>query len=135
MIKSAKEFINLRMSEVQSHYSRTVYEEAPDEIWIQLIDQHPEMREWVAYNETIKEPIMRRLANDLHSKIRLMIAAKQRLPLDLLETFSHDPENSVRLTVAIHPDTPAHVLQAMINDPSEPIREVVQSKIKSTSIH
>ena len=51
-IESAEEFIRLRTSEDEAEYRRAASEEAPDQVWAALIEQHPEVRFWVAQNKT-----------------------------------------------------------------------------------
>jgi hypothetical protein len=50
MIGSAEKFIALRTSELKSEYDRAATEEAPIDVWREIIINHPNFRRWVSKN-------------------------------------------------------------------------------------
>ena len=128
MIESAAEFVRLRTSEVPEEYGRAAQDTAPDAVWNEVIDRHPEMRKWVAHNKTIPEAIIRRLAAGGDIDTRLFLAYKKRTPPDLLEQLAGDPSESVRLAVARHPKLPDAARKALSADPFEEVRKVIAAR-------
>ena len=57
MIKTAEEFVNLRCSEHPDEYSRAARETAGINVWYDVIQKYPDMKEWVAYNKTTPKEI------------------------------------------------------------------------------
>lgn len=85
VIESADEFVRLRTSTDPAEYHRAAHEEATEQTWIEVIERYPDMRSWVAHNETV--------------------------PLSILELLRHDDDETVRTTVRMkrswaraHPD-------------------------------
>ena len=46
MITSAEQFVYLRESEDRSEYHRAAHEEAPLDVWLDVITRYPEMQQW-----------------------------------------------------------------------------------------
>jgi hypothetical protein len=84
MIEDADEFIRLRRSENSSDYLRAANDNAPLEVWRDIIARHAEMRPWVAHNKTIPLEILAILANDPSSDVRHMVAMKNKLSPELM---------------------------------------------------
>lgn len=123
MIKSAEEFIRLRTSTIPEEYGRAGREEAPDEVWIELIEKHPEMRVWVARNRTISFELQTLLAQDKDSHVRSSIASKYPLDRSLYEILSKDKDEGVRTIIAYNKRVPLDILIKMANeDPEEWVR-------------
>lgn len=80
MITSAEEFYHLRTSEVHAEYERAAHEEAPLEVWFDVIATFPEMRVWVAYNKTVPVEILEVSSNDPDGDVRGSVAMKRKLP-------------------------------------------------------
>ncbi len=53
MINSADDFVRLRCSEDRNEYERAAWDEAPLEVWLDVIERFPDMRFWVACNKTV----------------------------------------------------------------------------------
>ena len=96
MIESVDEFIRLRTSELQEEYQRAAREPAPLAVWHALVDDHPDMRFWVAQNKTVPLDVLARLARDEDARVRAMVAMKRKLPQDLQRLLAVDPDASVR---------------------------------------
>lgn len=132
MIESAKEFIKLRHSECQEEYQRAGFEEATHETWLELIENYPDMKIWVARNRTISVDIMRILSDDKDAIVRSAIASKHTLPQDLFIKLAQDKEETVRNTIVFNKKTPLNILQKISKeDPSEFIRNQALEKIRT----
>ena len=129
MIRSAKEFIELRMSDDPEQYLRAANEEAEATVWEVVITNHSDMREWVAHNKTIPDSIIRKLASDGDSKVRHIIASKRKTPDEVKKILSKDEDESVRMAIANNKKTPREILEGMIDDDWENIVEVVRRKL------
>lgn len=79
MISSAQEFLGLRFSEDPELYNRAAHEEAPEDVWLELVEEYPESRFWVAQNKTVPLTVLKRLASDDDSRVRGMVAMKRKL--------------------------------------------------------
>ncbi|GAA4623217.1 hypothetical protein GCM10023113_07300 [Cellulomonas oligotrophica] len=80
MIESAAEFVGLRTSEDPGEYQRAAREEAPLEVWLAVIEDHPEMRQWVAHNKTVPAVVLERLAGDSDPTVRWTVAIRRSAP-------------------------------------------------------
>ncbi|NNN20586.1 MAG: hypothetical protein HKL80_01105, partial [Acidimicrobiales bacterium] len=90
MIDSAEEFVRLRNSTDPAAYNRAAREEAPLQVWHDLIERFPEFKLWVANNKTVPMEILEILASDPDGTVRLMVAAKNKLTSDILEKLAFD---------------------------------------------
>src|SRR5689334_2460666 len=77
MILSAEEFIRLRTSEVQAEYHRAAHEEAPAEVWWDLVRNYPDMKVWVVHNKTVPLSILEALSTDESVAVRGAVARKR----------------------------------------------------------
>jgi len=135
MIKTAEEFIKLRTSTIPEEYGRAGCEEAPYEVWIELIEKHPEMRVWVALNRTISVELQMILARDENSCVRSSIAGKYPLNRDLYEILAKDEDERVRGRIAYNKKTPLDILEKMMDEDVEELvrasaRENYENRIK-----
>ena len=53
MIGSAEEFVRLRSSSNLIDYQRAAHDDAPDAVWLDVIQRFPDYRFWVAHNKTV----------------------------------------------------------------------------------
>jgi len=119
MITTAEEFIRLRRSEIPNEYKRAGCEEAPYEVWMEIIENHPKMRIWVARNRTITTELQTILAKDKDFLVRYAIASKYPIDRSLYEILSKDQEESVRLRIITNKKTPLDILKTMANEDRE----------------
>lgn len=87
MIRSADEFLALRYSDDKEQYDRAAHEEAPIEVWRELVDSYPESRFWVAHNKSVPLDILRMLATDIDPHVRGMVAGKRKPTSRLKNSF------------------------------------------------
>jgi hypothetical protein len=131
MISSAQEFLDLRYSEDPELYHRAAHETAPEEVWTELIEQHPQSRFWVAQNKTVPLAVLRRLASDDDSRVRGMVAMKRKLDEATFRQLASDPDSGVRMSIAQNAKTPAAVLDSMLADPWEEIPATIRRRLDS----
>lgn len=129
VIKSAGEFVKLRTSEDPDDYHRAASEQAPLDVWWDVVDQFPEMRMWVAHNKTVPVEILEALARDSDARVRWHVASKNRLPAALLERLAADPDEFVRRRVVRHKHASVAVLQLLGKDESEGIRATALERL------
>ena len=128
-IQSAQEFITLRSSDDREMYDRAAREDAPLEIWLELIERHPAMRKWVAYNKTVPLEILDTLANDEDYRVRAMVAMRRKLSPELLRRLAGDSDEGVRLLVVKHRNTPRDVLEALLSDSWDAVRQEAAKRL------
>src|SRR5687768_12018487 len=100
MIRSVEEFIRLRMSDVKDEYDRAAHEDAPTEVWWELVREHPDMKIWVVANKTVPLAVLEALSTDDDASVRDAVARKRRSPPEILKRLARDPDSGVRYAVA-----------------------------------
>ena len=116
MIESAEQFRSLRESERADEYSRAAHDEAPLEVWLDIIDRMPDMRFWVAQNKTVPILVLDKLADDMDSRVRDMVARKRRLPEPLQIKLATDPDPAVRCALASNANLALRALEILADD-------------------
>lgn len=130
MINSAEEFVKLRLSDNSEEYLKAAWDEAPFEVWMQVIEIYPEMREWVAHNISIPVEIMEILANDADKRVRFNVATKNRLPESLQLILAKDLDSSVRQRIVYNKKATFRVLSILLKDDDEDIRVIAKNRIE-----
>ncbi len=92
MIQTAAEFIELR----SRNDLRASSDSAPDNVWLEIVQAHPEMKEWVVNNKTVPISILTLLAEDHDPHVRFCVAMKRKCPPEVLEKLARDPDEPVR---------------------------------------
>ena len=129
MIKSAEEFVMLRQSKIPEEYKRASHEDAPEEIWLEIIEKHPSMREWVAHNKTTSQKILSKLVEDLNPKVRYIVATRRIAGEEILSKLVNDPDESIRLAVATNPKASKQILEKLLNDKWERVVEIAKKRL------
>jgi hypothetical protein len=129
VIGSAEEFVQLRSSSEPAEYHRAAHEEAPLEVWLQVINEYPDFRRWVAHNKTIPLEVLDLLAGDEDAMVRYTVASKRKVSDRILRGLAADLDESVRLRVASHPKTSAATLRLLEHDPWDEVRKVVRDRL------
>jgi hypothetical protein len=96
MIGSADEFVTLRSSRDPAEYRRAAHEQAPLKVWMKVIVDYPDFRQWVAHNKTVPLEVLDLLAGDEDVKVRWFVAGKRKTPDRILRRLAVDPDESVR---------------------------------------
>jgi hypothetical protein len=129
MIQSAAAFIRLRTSSAKADYDRAASEEAPIEVWRDLVKNHPDMKSWVAHNKTVPMEILEILAADRESDVRNAVARKRKLTKPLFEKLARDADEGVRLAVAYNANTPDEVLRLLVDDTWEQVAAKAKARL------
>jgi hypothetical protein len=131
MINSAEQFQLLRKSDDPNQHHYAAHQEAPIEVWFDIITRMPDMRFWVAQNKTIPIEVLEHLANDPDLRVRRMVAQKRRLSETLQIKLARDPEPSVRAALAHNVKVTPQVLAILINDSEQLVRDAAVSHAKN----
>lgn len=129
MIENAEEFVRLRTSELKEEYDRATYDEAAMAVWLDIIENHSEMKIWVVHNKTVPVEILERLSKDTDVRVRDAVARKRKIPQSTLARLAVDPDSGVRYAVACNKKTSNSVLRQMLNDEWETIVEEVSNRL------
>jgi len=129
MIESADEFIRLRTSDLKEEYDRATYDDAPLDVWWELIRKHPDMKVWVVHNKTVPLEILDALSTDEDGSVRCAVAMKRKASPEILERLARDPDESVRHAVARNGKTPEHILKKLVNDAWDMVAAVAKERL------
>lgn len=129
MIYTATEFYHLRTSRSSLEYTRAAQEEAPLEVWLEVLQTYPDMAVWVAYNKTVPYEILEQLATHSDHRVRSMVACKNKLQEPLLLQLATDVDESVRISVAQHKNATKAVLSCLVTDSWAEISRLARVRI------
>jgi len=132
MIHSAEEFARLRRSELPEEYNRAGSEEAPLDVWLEVLEQFPNLREWVVLNKTVPISILERLARDSDPSVRATVASKRKLTEELQVLLAQDSDASVRHRLACNAKCSTEVRRQLANDPELFVRSAALKKLQSS---
>jgi phosphoserine phosphatase len=133
-ILSADEFMRLRYSEDPVDYQKAAGEDAPIEVWREIIDRHPEARIWVAHNKTVPLEILEILVNDPDVAVRHAVAMKRKLTPVILERLAVDSAESIRMRVAMHRNVSRETLEGLRNDSWDRVREIARERLSQLGV-
>ncbi|MCU7853427.1 MAG: HEAT repeat domain-containing protein [Candidatus Thiodiazotropha sp. (ex Monitilora ramsayi)] len=133
MIESAEEFVRLRASENQEEYVRAAHDEAPIEVWYEVVEKHPDMAFWVAQNKTVPYELLEFLADHSEDRVRSMVASKNKLKEPLLLKLASDSSESVRMSIARHKKATSAVLTQLTGDTWGEIAKLASERIENGS--
>ena len=128
MLSSAEQFRSLRESDDPDEYRRAAQDEAPIEVWLDVIARMPDMRFWVAQNKTVPVEVLEHLANDTDPRVRDMVARKRKLPETLQIKLASDTEPSVRAALAYNAKVTSRVLAMLMNDGDRLVRDAANRR-------
>lgn len=128
MIASAEEFVELRRSGRQEEYSRAAQDNAPREVWLEVIQRFPDMRFWVAQNKTVPVEVLAVLARDPDPRVREMVAMKNKLTDDLFALLATDQDHSVRARLAHNKKIPPEILRCLAGDQSQIVSAAARAR-------
>jgi hypothetical protein len=131
VIDSAAGFVRLRFSDDPEEYRRAASEPAELAVWLDVIENHPEARVWVAHNKTVPLEVLSILAEDPSQEVRFMVSMKRKLTPDILARLAADPDDSVRLQVARHRIAPRAVIEELTHDQWTTVAETATERLKT----
>lgn len=126
MINSAEQFRSLRESKDPEEYHRATHDEAPIQVWLDVVERMPGMRFWVVHNKTVPVEVLARLADDPDSRVREMVARKRQLPETLQIKIAMDAESSVRYNAKVT----SRVLAMLMTDEEQLVRMAASRRTK-----
>jgi hypothetical protein len=129
-IISADEFARLRTSEDPVEYGRAAREDAPIEVWLEVIARYPDLRKWVAHNKRVPIEILEQLSRDGGPRVRFTVASKRKATESILARVAEDADESVRLEVVRHRNTPPALMRRLADDEWEAVRELARSRLE-----
>jgi hypothetical protein len=130
MIASAEEFVRLRTSDDPAEYARAAKDSAREEVWLTIVERHPEMRSWVAHNKTVPANILARLARDPDPGVRGTVARKRKLSPDLMFLLADDPDDGVRHALVWNASCPPELLRRLAEDRWSTVAEKARSRLE-----
>ncbi|MFF4834317.1 hypothetical protein [Streptomyces sp. NPDC001315] len=130
MIESAEEFVRLRMSGDSADFLRIKQEDAPLDVWLDLVRDHPDMRFWVTFNRHVPPEVLRLLVDDEDWRVRANIAGRKGVPQDILETLSRDDHDAVVSSTASNPGTSTAALTRLSRHPWEDVRKRAREQLE-----
>jgi hypothetical protein len=133
MIKSADEFIHLRTSGDPAEYNRSAHDEAPIEVWREIIVHRPDFRSWVAHNKTVPVEILAILAHDPSAEVRHCVAMKNKLPRELMIELADDVDQTVRQRIAHNKNAPIEALRKLTTDEVRDISEHAKARLAAAT--
>ncbi|MFF4649201.1 hypothetical protein [Streptomyces sp. NPDC001380] len=133
MIESAEEFVRLRMSGDSADYQRLKQEEAPLDVWLDIVNNYPGMRFWVTFNRTVPDEALRFLVRDDDWRVRGKIAGRKGVPEDILDLLSRDEHDAVVSSVAGNPGTPINALLGLSRHHWGQVREKASRQLEERS--
>lgn len=116
MISTAEEFKRLRESDDPAEYARAATEEAPIEVWNDVLIRYPEMASWVAHNKTVPAEILTVLACHESAHVRSFVAAKRSLPKELMLQLARDQDDAVRMSLVRNKRVSESALHVLADD-------------------
>jgi hypothetical protein len=129
MIESAEEFIRLRESGDGGDHQRLKRDEAPAEVWRELVADHPDTRFWVAFNRTVPTGVLRQPAKDADWRVRDKVAGRRDTPPDVLGDLARDAHATVASSVAGNPSTPDEALRVLAAHPWDRVSDRAQRRL------
>lgn len=116
-------------SEDPSDYHRSRYDEAPIEVWWELIARYSLANEWVARNKTSPVEILRELSRDPRVVVRTEVAMTRRISLDIQACLAADADSSVRNALANNAKVADEILAQLAEDSEEFVRDSALRRI------
>ena len=130
MIDSAEEFITLTESENLNDQHRARHENAPEEVWFEVLEKYPEYVRSVIWNKTVPLSILHFLSTSPDTSVRYDLAMKRKLDEGLFEMLSKDPDDSVRHRIACNKKTPKHIIERLASDKVAYVAETAIKRLK-----
>jgi hypothetical protein len=133
MISSAEEFVRLRESEQPDEYRRAADEDAPLDVWFEVIEAHPGMRAWVLQNKAVPLEVLEILARDPDPQVRAIVASKRKLSPELQLELAVDPDENMRNRLASNARSTQEALRRIARGAPGPASQTAQQRLRGTS--
>ena len=114
MIKSIDDYLD--MVERDDHHNKRM-QTASDEIWVQLIDNYPELHTHIVLNKTLSPEILEYLARHSDDEQCLWrLASIRRLNYATFELLAKNADSLVRCNIAYNTKSPKSILEFLAKD-------------------
>ncbi|WP_146057193.1 MULTISPECIES: hypothetical protein [unclassified Streptomyces] len=130
MIESIEEFLHLSASDDPREHRKAITEEAPEQIWIDLINGFAAERAAIAMNKTLPLSVLDILSRDPDSRVRSLVAMKKKLTPEILDRLARDEYEPIRHRVAQHKNTSMETLEVLRRDSWEQVRETADEHLR-----
>ena len=128
MIKTAQEFKILLESENNEKRLLARNLDAKVEVWHEVIDKYPELKEWVVLNKTIQLEILKILAKDPNESVRATVARKRKIDREIFDILKNDSSESVRHSLMCNTKVPIDLKKEIKVDDSEWLANELKEK-------
>lgn len=130
MISTAQEFLALMRSEDPDDYHRFRYDEAPIEVWREIITRYSLANEWVARNKTAPVEILEEISSDPRVVVRTEVAMTRRITPNIQERLAADADASVRNALANNAKVSDSILEKLAEDSEDFVRDTALRRLK-----
>ena len=130
MIKSVDEFLRLRTSEIKEDYDRAVNDEAEISTWIEVIEKHPDYKQWVVHNKTVPIKILEMLTFDEDPAVRGAVAKKRKINDKIFMALSKDRDETVRYALICNTKLTSDQLQQIETGDSDWLNEQLEERLE-----
>ncbi|GAA5482582.1 hypothetical protein Hsar01_01805 [Haloferula sargassicola] len=130
MISTAQEFLALMRSEDPDDYHRFRYDEAPIEVWREIITRYSLANEWVARNKTAPVEILEAISSDPRVVVRTEVAMTRRITPDIQARLAVDSDASVRNALANNAKVSESILEQLSEDSEEFVRDTALRRLQ-----
>ncbi|MFK0313325.1 hypothetical protein ACIQUF_19095 [Pseudomonas sp. NPDC090233] len=126
MITNAIEFKEICEGGSNTNFA---HQQAPEEIWLEILNRYPELDTAVASNKTIPDSIIELLSISDDVNVRWRIALKRRLSRSAFDRLAIDKDASVRQRIACNPKVPIDILRQLTQDDDEMVADSAKKKL------
>ena len=130
MIKSVDEFLRLRTSEIKEDYDRAVNDEAEISTWIEVIEKHPDYKQWVVHNKTVPIKILEMLTFDEDPAVRGAVAKKRKINDKIFMALSKDRDENVRYALMCNTKLTSEQLKQITIGDSEWLSKQLKERLE-----
>jgi hypothetical protein len=130
MIKSVDEFLRLRTSEIKEDYDRAANDEADISTWIEVIEKHPDYKQWVVHNKTVPIKILEMLTVDDDPAVRGAVAKKRKINDKIFMALSKDRDENVRYALMCNTKLTSEQLKQITIGDSEWLSKQLKERLK-----
>jgi hypothetical protein len=117
-------------SEDPDDYHQFRHDEAPIEVWRELITRYSLANEWVARNKTAPVEILREISSNPRVVVRTEVAMTRRITPGIQAILATDPDASVRNALANNAMVSESILEQLAEDSEEFVRDTALRRLK-----
>jgi len=135
MILNAEEFIKLRKSSNPNDYNRAASEEASIDVWLDVLNNYPDMKKWVIHNKKIPIKILDKLSRDFDPEIRVDVARKRKIiDTPIFKRLAKDKDENVRYALMWNTKLNFKMFKMIDSSGSEWFRKIYNERLNVFSL-